>query len=168
LPAGHYFTTPGHKILSLVPQSLTQKCVARPRPSPSSSLLSGACQGVGRARRNDEGLQKDGIPTFINALKNGEVAPIPDARRSGVLLRSSADSGPSSHEHIASDVHTSGHATAAALVRSRAMSKLTPRSRWRSPSLDDLVGAGERGGRNFEAETSFQVSNGELVGRRCR
>jgi hypothetical protein len=34
-----------------------------------------ACQGVGGARRNDEGLQKGGIPTFIDALVNGEVAP---------------------------------------------------------------------------------------------
>jgi hypothetical protein len=30
------------------------------------------------ARRNDRGPQKSGDPTFINALVNGEVAPIPD------------------------------------------------------------------------------------------
>jgi hypothetical protein len=31
---------------------------------------------VGRARRNDGGPQKGGDPTFINAVVNGEVAPI--------------------------------------------------------------------------------------------
>ena len=37
-------------------------------------------QDIGRARRNDRGPQKGGDPTFINALVNGEVAPIPDLR----------------------------------------------------------------------------------------
>jgi hypothetical protein len=35
---------------------------------------------VGRARRNDRGPQKGGDPTFINALVNDEVAPIPAVR----------------------------------------------------------------------------------------
>jgi hypothetical protein len=46
---------------------------AGPRLHPACSQA--ACQGVGRARRNDRGPQKGGDPTFINALVNGEVAP---------------------------------------------------------------------------------------------
>jgi hypothetical protein len=53
-----------------------------------------ACQGVGGARRNDEGLQKGGIPTFINALVNGEVAPIPAVRRVAGEAEGSTQSGP--------------------------------------------------------------------------
>jgi hypothetical protein len=38
-------------------------------------MLSGSCQGVGCARRNDGGPQRARDPTFIDALVNGEVAP---------------------------------------------------------------------------------------------
>ena len=66
---------------------------ARPR------LRQAACQGVGVARRNDEGLQKGGIPTLINALVNGEVAPIPAVRGTAIELQGSTLSGHSpAHE----------------------------------------------------------------------
>ena len=40
----------------------------------------------------------------------------------------------------------------------------------RSPKgfFGEMSSAGEQRGRNFEAETPFQVSNDELLGRRCR
>ena len=50
-------------------------CCAAPALAFIQLAHQAACQGVGGARRNDEGLQKGGIPTFINALVNGEVAP---------------------------------------------------------------------------------------------
>jgi hypothetical protein len=52
-------------------------CCAAPALTFIQLAHQAACQGVGGARRNDEGLQKGGIPTLINALVNGEVAPIP-------------------------------------------------------------------------------------------
>jgi hypothetical protein len=93
------------------------------------------------------------------AWSTGRCAPIPDARRNGVPLRSSTDSGPSSRR-----AHRQRCAHKRTCHCRRAGPKVpwqtnAPQQRWRSPSLDDLVGAGEHRGRNFEAETSFQVSN---------
>ena len=50
-------------------------CCVAPALVPSS-MLSGSCQDAGRPRRNDRGPQKGGDPTFINAVVNGEVAPM--------------------------------------------------------------------------------------------
>jgi hypothetical protein len=52
-----------------------------------------ACQGVGGARRNDEGLQKGGIPTFINALVNRTTIEFADATTS-LLARTTWWSAP--------------------------------------------------------------------------
>jgi len=48
-----------------------------------------ACQGVGRARRNDGDPQRGGDLTFIKALVNGEIAPIPAVRGTAMEPRDS-------------------------------------------------------------------------------
>jgi hypothetical protein len=66
---------------------------AAPAPAFIQLARQAACQGVGGAGRNDEGLQKDGIPTLINALVNGEVAPISAVRGTEIERQGSTLSG---------------------------------------------------------------------------
>jgi hypothetical protein len=67
-------------------------CCAAPALAFIQLAHQAACQGVDGARRNDEGLQKGGIPTFIDALVNGEVAPIPAVRMRAIELAGSVES----------------------------------------------------------------------------
>ena len=68
-------------------------CCAAPALAFIQLAHQAARQGVGGARRNDEGLQKGGIPTLINALVNGEVAPKPAIREAAIELPGSTRSG---------------------------------------------------------------------------